>query len=87
MESDAQIFEISDASLDDRFSADPLVTEESGIRHYDGATIRFDGYPIGTLGVMDLTPSVLTDVSDRARASLVRGRLSGLSSPVPDRSR
>ena len=59
MESDAQIFEVPDASLDDRFSADSLVTGESGIRHYAGATIRQDGFVIGTLGVMDRTPRVL----------------------------
>lgn len=56
-----ELMEISDALLDQRFSANPLVTGEPYIRFYAGAPlITPDGHRIGTLCVLDQVPRQLT---------------------------
>ena len=48
---------ILDASTDPRFSNNPLVTSEPGIRFYAGAPLRTaEGVPIGSLCVIDTVP-------------------------------
>ena len=62
IESD-QLFEIADATQDDRFRANPLVTGDPNIRFYAGVPIIVgDGHAIGTLCVIDRVARSLTDL-------------------------
>ena len=56
-----EIFEISDARLDGRFSDNPLVTESPHLRFYAGIPLKLsNGSNIGTLCVMDQSPRKLS---------------------------
>jgi K+-sensing histidine kinase KdpD len=55
------IMEIPDATLDERFHDNPLVTGEPKIRFYAGQPIKsISGYNLGTLCVIDSQPKKLT---------------------------
>ncbi|MBB6133513.1 signal transduction histidine kinase/CheY-like chemotaxis protein [Massilia aurea] len=48
---------VTDTQNDPRFSCNPLVTAEGGLRFYAGAVLRTrDGVPLGTLCVLDKKP-------------------------------
>ncbi len=69
--------DVPDASLDERFADNPLVTGEPHIRSYLGYPVRCpDGHIIGTLAVIDPAP--------RKFAGLRRKKLAVLAGEVED---
>jgi PAS domain S-box-containing protein len=57
---DAELFEVADATQDERFATNPLVTGNPDIRFYAGAPITLPGGErIGTVCVFDRTPRQL----------------------------
>ncbi len=62
-----QLFIVPDASLDERFCDNPLVTQAPNIRFYAGAPIySHDGHALGTLCAIDSKPNALNDFQQRA---------------------
>jgi len=67
------LVEIPDTQLDARFVDNPLVQGDSGLRFYAGTVLETpDGFPLGTLCVLDTVPRHLTD--DQKNALRVLGR-------------
>lgn len=62
-----ELFIIPDATLDDRFFDNPLVTNDPSIRFYAGAPLcNQDGHVLGTLCAIDRKPNALNDFQQRA---------------------
>ncbi|UXH80060.1 GAF domain-containing protein [Roseateles amylovorans] len=80
-------FVVPDATLDDRFANNPLVTGEPHIRFYAGVPISLQGVCLGTLCVMGHSPkSGLDDAEMRllqGAAMAVEERLNQMTSPQP----
>lgn len=56
-----EIFIIPDATKDERFADNPLVTDDPNIRFYAGCPLRFtDGSKLGTLCIIDKKPRALS---------------------------
>jgi len=69
----AALFEVPDATLDPRFADNPLVTGEPHIRFYAGVPLSgSQGYPYGTLCVIDVKPRLLTEEQRDGLARLAR---------------
>ena len=67
------IFEVPDASLDDRFKDNPVVTGEVGLRFYAGVPlVTSDQHNMGTLCVIDREPRKLSDSQRDALKALGR---------------
>lgn len=67
----AGVFLVEDAQLDPRFKSNPLVTGEPYIRFYAGFPLHNrEGYPVGTLCVLDHEPRKLRDREVRALREL-----------------
>lgn len=68
-----QVLCVADASLDDRFAANPSVTGDPYIRFYAGAPlVSADGHALGTLCVMDREPRHLAAEQKDALLALSR---------------
>ena len=64
---------VPDAAADPRFSGNPLVTEQPGLRFYAGARLDTPaGLPLGTLCVLDYVPRDLTPEQRTALSALAR---------------
>lgn len=67
------LFKVTDATQDPRFVDNPLVTGEMHLRFYAGFPVSSpDGFPLGSLCVLDKTPHDLTDAQQTALHTLAR---------------
>lgn len=71
VDSNQDLFVVSDATLDPRFSGNPLVVEAPNVRYYAAATITNSrGYRLGTLWTMDDKPRKLQEMEASALQGL-----------------
>lgn len=69
----SEIFEVTDASFDDRFADNPLVASAPHIRYYAGAPlITPDGYKLGTICAIDVRPRRLSEAQRDTLSALSR---------------
>ncbi|WP_296268474.1 EAL domain-containing protein [Pseudomonas sp. UBA6562] len=62
-----QPFEVLDASVDPRFAANPLVTDEPGIRYYCGVPLMVEqAFAIGSFCIIDTVARPAMNATDRA---------------------
>ena len=67
------LYIVPDTQADPLFADNPLVTGDPHLRFYAGALLESpDGYPLGTLCVLDYQPRELTDAQQTALAALGR---------------
>lgn len=68
-----ELMVVPDATRDDRFSSNPLVTSDPNIRFYAGAPLlTASGNALGTLCVIDREPRELTSAQRETLAALSR---------------
>ena len=68
-----EVFTVSDATQDERFASNPLVTDAPNIRFYAGMPLQStEGHKLGVLCVIDRVPRVLSTFQQRALVILGR---------------
>ena len=68
-----EMFAVSDASADERFAENPLVTDDPHIRFYAGVPLLTpEGFAVGSLCVFDRVPRHLTADQETALRTLAR---------------
>jgi len=74
-----RVMEVNDATADPRFSQNPFVKEQDGIRFYAGAPlVTPDGHALGALCVIDQVPRWLSDEQREALRILGRHAIAQL---------
>jgi len=74
-----EVFNVEDATLDPRFSSNPLVTGDPHIRFYAGAPlIDLQGNALGTICVVDTKPQSLTPTQSSALTAIARQAIAQL---------
>jgi serine phosphatase RsbU (regulator of sigma subunit) len=82
-----KIFSVPDASLDERFSNNPLVVDSPKIRFYLGAPlVTKNGYPIGTLCAIDRVPRVIDSGKEEALKILAKQTMAQIELRATNRS-
>ncbi len=67
------VFTVPDATKDDRFRHNPLVTGDPNLRFYAGALLETpEGLPLGTMCILDYKPRVLTEDESLTLQALAR---------------
>ena len=80
------LFIVEDATHDNRFAENPLVTGDPGIRFYAGMPLVLpDGNAIGTLCAIDIVPRTLTETQESALVVLGKQLVSRVTMRVQQR--
>ncbi len=85
IETPSEVMEVTDATQDTRFAANPLVTGDMHIRYYAGAPIVVGGYAFGTICALDTVPRAPMSAEQRARMADLAAALSHDLSSSQDR--
>lgn len=81
----ADVLEVFDARLDERFADNPLVTGEPRVVFYAGVPLTVDGHSMGTLCAIDHAPRVLSELQRQTLKDLARAAEHWLQTQLANR--